>query len=586
MAFTKSIEELINEDTTGLLSKHDSWERVRLTDVAIVLNGFAFSSNHFNSVGKGLPLIRIRDIVSGETNTFYDGPYDEEYLIFDGDLLVGMDGDFNSAFWRSGQALLNQRVCKISIESKHYDFKFLTYLLPHYLDAVHQHTSSITVKHLSSATINNLLLPLPPEKAQIRIVEKLEELLSDLDNGVAELKAAQTKLTQYRQSLLKSAVEGSLTAEWRKQNPVTETGEQLLQRILTERRQRWEQQKLAEFKEKGKTPPKDWQKKYPEPVQPDTRELPELPEGWVWASVAQLGLVQLGRQRTPSKMYGNNPTKYIRAANITEEGIDFSDVLEMDFTEKEAPVYQLHAGDILLTEASGSPAHVGRPCIWPETEELYCFQNTVIRFTSIGLKPEFCFELFHAYQKLGKYMDIAGGVGINHLSAGKFSKIAVPLPPTGEQEALVKIIKTEKLLALQKLKAIENSLKQSEAQRKNILKEAFSGKLAPQNPNDEPASVLLEKIKAERAAQAKLPKPKRAKKKPNTMKNFDLDALKKWISELDKENFTFADMEAGASADYENLKNLIFLALSESKPVIYQSFDDSDKKMVFKKASA
>jgi hypothetical protein len=114
---------------------------------------------------------------------------------------------------------------------------------------------------------------------QTRIVAKLEELLSDLDAGVAELKAAQKKLGQYRQSLLKAAVEGALTAEWRAAQKVgagdtaPETGAQLLARILTERRARWEAKQLAKFAEQGKTPPKDWQNKYPEPVQPEYHRL-------------------------------------------------------------------------------------------------------------------------------------------------------------------------------------------------------------------------------------------------------------------------------------------------------------------------
>ena len=98
----------------------------------------------------------------------------------------------------------------------------------------------------------SLSLPLPPRAEQTRIVAKLEELLSDLDAGVAELKVAQKKLAQYRQSLLKAAVDGSLTAEWRAQNPPTETGAQLLERILAERRARWEAKQLAKFKEQGK----------------------------------------------------------------------------------------------------------------------------------------------------------------------------------------------------------------------------------------------------------------------------------------------------------------------------------------------
>src|SRR5690606_15952181 len=106
-----------------------------------------------------------------------------------------------------------------------------------------------TFAGISRDKVEALALHVSPENEQARIVEKIEELLSDLDNGVAELKAAQKKLNQYRQSLLKSAVEGILTQQWREDNAtsITETGEQLLQRILKERRQRWEQQKLEEF---------------------------------------------------------------------------------------------------------------------------------------------------------------------------------------------------------------------------------------------------------------------------------------------------------------------------------------------------
>lgn len=499
------------------------------------------------------------------------------------DVLLVWDGARAGLSGRGVRGYIGSTLARI--RSDLVDPAYLYYFMDSIYGYLNTQTKGVGIPHVNPDILFNISFSLPPEKEQARIVEKLEELLSDLDSGVAELKAAQIKLTQYRQSLLKSAVEGSLTAEWRAKNQPSETGQQLLQRILTERRQRWEQQKRDEFKQKNQKPPKDWQLNYPEPVKPDISELPELPEGWVWASAAQLGLVQLGRQRTPSKMHGANPTLYIRAANITEAGIDFSDVLKMDFTEKEIPIYRLHPGDVLLTEASGSPEHVGRPCIWPETNDLYCFQNTVIRFAPVGVKPEFCFELFHAYQKLGKYIDVAAGVGINHLSAGKFSRIAFPLPSANEQDALVRIINTEKSLILRKLETIKATLKQSEAQRKNILKEAFSGKLVPQDPSDEPASVLLEKIKAERALSAAQKKPRQLKKKPNSMKNFDLDRLKEWVADFDGDRFTFAKIASDVGADYESLKNIIFLALSEPTPVIHQYFDEGTEQMVFKKAS-
>ncbi|HEY6527898.1 MAG TPA: restriction endonuclease subunit S [Cellvibrionaceae bacterium] len=499
----------------------EGWYRAKLDDVADWGSGGTPKRSNPGYYGGKIPWVTIadlnNDIVLATKNYLTEKGVEESAarLVPEKTVLLALYGSIGKLGIAGTDLTTNQAIATAAPNDNWIDHKYLFHYLASQIQSLNMLGSGVTQKNIYLKDVKAYPIQVAPRREQTRIVEKLEELLSDLDNGVAELKAAQIKLTQYRQSLLKSAVEGSLTAEWRKKNQPSETGQQLLQRILTERRQRWEQQKRDEFKQKNQKPPKDWQLNYPEPVQPDTSALPELPEGWVWASAAQLGLVQLGRQRTPSKMYGTNPTLYIRAANITEAGIDFSDVLKMDFTEREIPIYRLHPGDVLLTEASGSPEHVGRPCIWPETNELYCFQNTVIRFTPVGVKPEFCFELFHAYQKLGKYIDVAAGVGINHLSAGKFSRIPFPLPSANEQDALVRIIHSEKSLILRKLETIEATLKQSEAQRKNILKEAFSGKLVSQDPSDEPASILLEKIKAERTAQAKQPNPKQTKKKAN-----------------------------------------------------------------------
>lgn len=147
-------------------------------------------------------------------------------------------------------------------------------------------TNHVNQASVSSTTLaNSIPFLLPPATEQTRIVAKLEELLSDLDAGVAELNVAQKKLHQYRQSILKAAVEGALTAGWRegqrKLGAPSETGSQLLKRTLIERRSQWEAEQLGKFREQGKTAPKGWQMKYPEPAEPDTRDLPVLPDGWV-----------------------------------------------------------------------------------------------------------------------------------------------------------------------------------------------------------------------------------------------------------------------------------------------------------------
>lgn len=433
-------------------------------------------------------------------------------LVPEGTVLVALYGSIGKLGITTQPSTTNQAIACALPNMQAFDALYLFHFLRSKRHELGLLGTGVTQKNIYLGDIKAFEIPVAPRAEQTRIVAKLEELLSDLDAGVAELKAAQKKLAQYRQSLLKAAVEGALTAEWRTNNTPAESGAQLLERILIERRARWEAKQLAKFAEQGKKPPKDWQKKYPEPVQPDTSDLPELPEGWVWASVEQLGNVQLGRQRSPSKIGKANPTPYIRAANITEDGINLNDVLEMDFSETEKETFALKVGDVLLTEASGSPEHVGRPAIWKHAAGLYCFQNTVLRFSPQGIGSEYAFYSFLAMQKLGVFRKLSGGVGINHLSAGKFSKLPVPLPSATEQIALIECIKESFSKCDDQIGSITHSLKQSAAQRQNILRAAFAGELVPQDPNDEPASVLLERIRAERAELAKQPKKRQPKK--------------------------------------------------------------------------
>lgn len=409
-------------------------------------------------------------------------------------------------------------VCVIRDKPQNFHSPWLMYFInsPDFRNEIASLQSGSTRKRISRGNLSKIRFPIPPRKEQTRIVEKLEELLSDLDNGVAELKAAQNKLNQYRQSLLKSAVEGSLTAEWRKQNPVTETGEQLLQRILIERRQRWEQQKLAEFKEKGKAPPKDWQKKYPEPVQPNTSELPELPVGWVWASVAQLCEIQGGIQKQPKRAPLKNKYPFLRVANVYRNELKLDVIHEIELFDGELERLKLFSGDILIVEGNGSKSEIGRCALWNDSIINAVHQNHLIRARPILIDNTFLLNWLNSPSGMDIMSRLAATTsGLYTLSVSKISKIPVPLAPYNEQKVISGLLSAGFEEFDSKSETIDASLKQSEAQRKNILKEAFSGKLVPQDPNDEPASVLLEKIKAERLAQAKLPKPKRTKKKAN-----------------------------------------------------------------------
>jgi len=234
----------------------------------------------------------------------------------------------------------------------------------HWLSSAKQYAEALasgtTFLELSGAKAALLPVPVAPAKEQRRIVAKLEELLSDLDAGVAELQAARKKLALYRQSLLKAAVEGALTAEWRRQHPPEETGEQLLQRILAERRARWEARQLAKFEAQSKAPPKGWQESYPEPVKPDTADLPSMPQSWVWASLD--ALIAQGPQNglyLPATKYGTG-TPILR---IDDYQIGWHRPrAELNLVSVEADdkaTYSLRAGDLVINRVN-SMTHLGQ----------------------------------------------------------------------------------------------------------------------------------------------------------------------------------------------------------------------------------
>ena len=205
-------------------------------------------------------------------------------------------------------------------------------------------------------------LAMPPAAEQARIVDKLDELFTELDAGVAELQTAQKKLAQYRQSLLKAAVEGALTAEWRATHPPQETGEALLARILKERRARWEARQLDRFKAQGKAPPKGWQNKYPEPLSPQTNELPALPQGWTWASLGQLLESLSSGSRDWSPYYDRGSCVFVMAQNVRAWRPDFSfrQFVDPPLGDRDRARSEVKKDDLLVTIVGANTGQVCR----------------------------------------------------------------------------------------------------------------------------------------------------------------------------------------------------------------------------------
>lgn len=376
--------------------------------------------------------------------------------------------------------------------------------------------SGVTQKNIYLGDLKAYRFPLAPLAEQTRIVEKLEELLSDLDAGVAELKAAQKKLAQYRQSLLKAAVEGALTAEWRKGHTPQETGTQLLARILTERRARWEAKQLAKFAEQGKIPPKDWQKKYPEPVQPDTTDLPELPEGWVWASLDQL-VAESSYGTSVKCSYESDGIPVLRIPNVVARKLDLRD---LKFTTQSLDLDRadcLAVGDVLVVRTNGSIGLVGRAAeVSVGLPEQFYFASYLLRLRCVEISTSHKWiSAFLSSNRGRQWIEgrAASSAGQHNISLSTLLTMPVPVPSLEEQCFSLQSLENAQQAIDDQEKALDTSLKQSAAQRKNILKAAFSGQLVPQDPNDEPAAVLLERIRAERAERDTVKKPRGRKSK-------------------------------------------------------------------------
>jgi type I restriction enzyme S subunit len=161
---------------------------VRLGDVLEVQSGFAFKKEYFSNT-EGVPLIRIRDLDAEDTETKYNGPYREEFIVGRGDFLIGMDGEFRCHIWKGPRALLNQRVCRLRNFAPSLDPMYLYYGIQKYLSNIEAQTAFVTVKHISGRQIQSILMPLPSIGDQRRIVD----LLSRAENIVRRRQEAEAK---------------------------------------------------------------------------------------------------------------------------------------------------------------------------------------------------------------------------------------------------------------------------------------------------------------------------------------------------------------------------------------------------------
>ncbi len=357
-----------------------------------------------------------------------------------------------------------------------------------------------TLPSLKLSKVAEVRVLVAPTAEQRRIVAEIEKQFTRLEAAVAALKRVQANLKCYRAAVLKSA-EGRLVpteaelarAEGRSYEPA----DQLLQRILAERRARWEAAQLAKFRASGKEPKDDkWKAKYKEPGAPETAAH-EIPEGWTLVNLGQVAWsVKDGPHYSPSYVEAGIP--FITGGQVRPSGVDFASAKRIS-PETHAQLCQRcrpERGDVLYTK--GGTTGIARVNTY-DTEFSVWVHVAVLKLVET-IEPFYIQHALNSPDCYAQAQRFTHGVGNQDLGLTRMIRITFGLPPLAEQQRIVAEV-DRRLSIIEELEMqVEANLKRAERLRQAILKRAFEGKLVPQDPDDEPASVLLGRIRAEREA--------------------------------------------------------------------------------------
>ncbi len=445
----------------------DGWSTARVGDILKIRNGYAVKSSAYTH--DGVSLIRQSDINGDviDTSTAKRVPtrvMEEcaEYLVRKGDLLIGMSGSLGKIgrYVDEEVAVQNQRTGLLQLKPG-FSPGFAKLVLKFVEPQIIAEGKGVAVQNVSAKEIEDCTFPLPPEGDREGIVVEIEKQFTRLDAGVASLKRVQTALKRYRASVLKAACEGRLVpieAELaRKENHSYETGEELLRRILEERRKKW----------KGKG-------KYKEPATPAIVGLLTLPEGWTWAGLDQLMLnITDGDHQPPPQTNSGVPFLVIR--DVRSGKLDFGDTrfVSREYANQVEPFRKPARGDILYTLV-GSYGIALRVT----TDQEFCIQRHIGVLRPHALSPaDYLAHVLNSsfvFRQAGK---VATGTAQMTVPLAGLRRIVIPLPPIHEQERIVAEIERRLSVTEQLEATIHSSLGRANRLREATLHQAFSSDL-------------------------------------------------------------------------------------------------------------
>lgn len=486
------------------------WTEIETLVESGIQNGIYLPKSKY---GSGTPILRIDDFQDGfsrpsnQLNLVRAKPEDiEKYSLNEGDLVINRVnspshlGKCLPVRSRNIPALFESNMMRLRLFQAANVFFLAFYLRSHLGKSrlISNAKWAVNQASINQTDVGTTPVPLPPLAEQHRIVAKIEELFTQLDAGVELLKKVKAKLKRYRQAVLKAAVEGDLTKEWREVNQgELEPASVLLDRIV---------QSVGTIKVR---------RDVPEDVE-RTEDVENLkcPDFWKLFSVAELlrkgGLLDIkdgnhGSNHPKSDEFSDQGFPFITAAQVENFKIDYENApkLQCEVLDRLRVGFS-YRGDIILTH-KGS---VGRVGICTE-DCLLSPQTTYYRVNDKFLNKKYLAYFLASPIFQSQLSKIKSQTTRDFVSISKQYKLFLVIPPFFEQQKVVEEVELC-LSVIDKLeKTIDTNLKRAEKLRQTILKQAFEGKLVPQDPNEEPAEKLLERIKAEKAKREADKKPKR-----------------------------------------------------------------------------
>ena len=481
----------------GLSNLPDGWVWTKLEEISEIILGQSPPSSTYNTDGKGLPFYQGKLEFGKTYPTLLKWCTAPKKIAEKGDIFISVRAPVGPTNVCPEKSCVGRGLAAIRGLSGIEPF-FILYLMRAYEDELAGRGVGTTFNAITGNQLKTFEIPLPPLPEQHRIAAKIEELFTKLDAGINELHKAQSQLKRYRQSVLKAAFEGKLTEAWRTEHQdEIEPASVLLERILKRRREKWEGEQLEQMKAKGKMPKDDkWKMKYKEPIALDTSNLPKLPDGWRWTTVGSISLIASGQ--TPkgiNDLDSAGEIPFYKISDMNKLGSEkFMRTAEITLDNDEIKRLRIHVreqGTVVFPKRGGAIAtNKKRILSCPSAYDL----------NIMGVLPYIVpTDFFYQWLLSIDLAALSDGSNVPQLNHKDINPLPFPLPPLSEQQAIISEVESRLSIAEAVEKTITVELKRAEQLRQSILKKAFSGKLVPQDPSDEPASILLERIRAEKS---------------------------------------------------------------------------------------